>query len=38
MALFFGILAIESFQMLNQLRAHQPWQYDEPDDRVPWER
>jgi Zn-dependent protease len=33
-ALFFGLLAVESIQLLNQV---QPWRYEEPDDRLPWE-
>jgi Zn-dependent protease len=37
-ALLFGLLAIESIQMLNQLRETQPWHYEEADDRMPWER
>jgi len=35
MVLFFGILAVESFQALNQVP---PWQRYDPDDSVPWER
>ena len=37
-ALFFGILAYESYLLLTQLRQTQPWRYEEPDDRLPWER
>jgi stage IV sporulation protein FB len=38
MALFFGLLAVESYLLLTQLRQMQPWRYEEPDDRLPWER
>jgi Zn-dependent protease len=36
-ALLFGVLAFESYQMLTQLRQQQPWRYEAPDDRLPWE-
>jgi stage IV sporulation protein FB len=34
----FGTLALQSFQLLAMVRQAQPWQYEEPDDRLPWER
>ncbi len=34
MLFFFAILAYESIQLLNTV---QPWRYEEPDDRLPWE-
>jgi stage IV sporulation protein FB len=36
--ILFASLAIESFQLLAAARQAQPWQYEEADDRLPWER
>ena len=36
--ILFASLAIESFQLLAAARRLQPWEQDEADDRLPWER
>jgi len=36
--ILFASLAAESFQLLALVRQAQPWHYEEPDDRLPWER
>jgi stage IV sporulation protein FB len=36
--LLFGSLAVQSFQLMAMVRQEQPWQYEGPDDRLPWER
>ena len=36
--ILFASLAVESFQLLAMVRQAQPWHYEEPDDRLPWER
>jgi stage IV sporulation protein FB len=36
--IFFALLAVQSFQLLAVARQAQPWEYEEADDRLPWER
>jgi len=36
--ILFASLAVESYQLLAMVRQAQPWQYEEPDDQLPWER
>ena len=38
MVLLFGVLAYESGQLRGQVRQARAWHYEEPDDRLPWER
>ena len=38
MMILFASMAVESFQLLAMVRQQQPWEQDEPDDRLPWER
>ncbi|HTK76181.1 MAG TPA: site-2 protease family protein [Gemmataceae bacterium] len=36
--ILFALLAVQSFQLMAMMRREQPWHYEGPDDRLPWER
>jgi Zn-dependent protease len=37
-AILFALLAVQSYQLLQLVQQQPTWQYEEPDDRLPWER